>query len=219
LLLGLALVACSGKNHISGDDVGQDTDMPRDMVETMDPAGDPISESDAVHDSTMEPDTEAHDGIEDLPSGDCELPCDEYLCEFFPGRVTARSEPDRWTVHGFSESNIDADPLSWVIIQSWQWEGGPMGPGTTTISSWIPESECNLCIYFWQDCSIPGCAHLYMADQATLTITDITIGMAGSIDAVLSNVVFFEWDLGSDVLVPGGRTFCIDRWEISTEFD
>ena len=235
LALPLALAGCSKDKKNEGDaDTGTDaevdhvedgTDVPVETPEEPgdDPAPDPVTEpeedaeedveEDAVEDAPVDAPDDADDG------GDAPSACPGTdLGTFTPashfGGVD--STYNMWMLAGSISSDMTTEPISFLSVESYVTYGGPSAPGTTTISTWASYATCTLCILVYEDCySSSGCTRYYMAEEATLVLTDASMTVGDTLAGTLSGVLLTEYDPTTDSLVSSGLQMCVDTWTFS----
>lgn len=169
-------------------------------------------------------DAAVDDGVTDAADEDDAFPpCDTDLGTFTPGETATMLDStsgEYWDVLGSIGTSLFADPLSAVVVQSNVGMGGPVTPGTYTISSFVSPMSCAVCIYAAVDCDLATgtCASMYSADSATLEITALENRDGGRIAGTLYDVHMVEVEPTTGTLVPRGRTFCLDGWTFSELF-
>ncbi len=204
LALGLALAACDEDggnwNYDGTTDIGVET--PSDVM--TEPGSDPLPE----------PTTDI--GVETVPDGTGD--CAHTLGTFAPTDVLAGDLGEGWWTARAPLSGGWASPLSMLDIEV-NTAGGPTGPTTVNITSFSGIGSCTTCIIIVENCatSLSDCTGYWMAEQATLDITALSVSLGSPFQATLSGVVMTAWDPGSDTAIPGD-SYCVDMWSINTTF-
>jgi hypothetical protein len=197
IVLGLALAACDedgGNWDYDGTiDIGVET--PTDTI--------------------TEPTTDI--GVETVPDGTGD--CAHTLGTFTPTEVLAGDIGEGWWTVRAPLSGSFSSPLSMLDIEVNTTGGGPSGPTTVNITSFSGIGSCSTCIIIVEGCvtDLSDCSGYWMAEQATLDITSLSVSVGSPFEATLSGVIMTAWDPGGDVAVPGD-SYCVDVWNISTTF-
>jgi hypothetical protein len=236
LALPLALAGCSKDKKNEGDadatpDVevdhtidGGDVPVEEPVDEpTVEPTTDPTAEPDEDVEEDAEEDVDedagedaadAEDGGGDAPSACPGTDLGTFTpAEHFGGVDTGYN---MWMLAGSISSDMTTEPVSFLTVESWVTYGGPSTPGTTTITSWTSYATCNLCIVAYEDCSSStGCTRYYMAEEATLDLTAVSMTIGDTLSGTLSGVILSEWDPTTDALVTSGAQMCVDTWTFS----
>ena len=203
--LGCALAACDeddGNWDYDGTiDIG--TETPADVM--TEPGTDP----------TTEPTTDI--GVDTAPDGTGD--CDNTLGTFTPSDVLAGDLGDGWWTVRAHLGGGWTSPLSMLDIEVNTAGGGPSGPTTVNITSFTGIGACSTCIIIVEGCvtDLTDCTGYWMAEQATLDITALSVSVGSPLQATLSGVVMTAWDPGSDSAIPG-NSYCVDLWTINTTF-
>jgi len=219
--VALLVSGCGGTIKHTGDDDGT-TDSGMDVTtdSTVDvpaePSGDPVGES--VEDPV-------EDVIEETMPDGPDPGCDTDLGTFTPPDTWAGMSGGPsgafWGVYALLSGDWWPPPINELLIESWGMSGGPMSPGTYTISSWEDYETCTLCIWVWEDCTNygSGCAHYYMADRATVEITTLDPRIGGDIEGSLTGGYLIEVTEDGMTAIEDGLSFCVDLWTFSETFD
>jgi hypothetical protein len=231
-VLALALAACASVDdgyfydvridtHVEDTrtDPGWDTAHPDTYADT---AADPIPRdtladtyvADTVDADTVDADEDS-EGVDPL--------CATDLGTFSPGETASTADTsfaEFWTVLGSITSTLSSTPCSMVAIQSMISMGGPVSPGTYSVTSFTSPYSCATCIYVMEGCDMMTgtCTRAYMADSATLELTTIDSISGGRVSGRIHDVHMVEIDPTSGSLVSGGLTYCIDEWSFSDSF-
>ena len=150
---------------------------------------------------------------------DTALDCDDSIPIFPSSDCFAYWDSLTWTLSGRIELTGSDEPYSLLQMMSVHDREGPSSTGEYVIDTWIPMSACDLCIAFYDTCfASTGCEYEYIASHATLTITDFSRGLGGSVSGSLANAYFVEWDSATDSLVTDGLGFCVGVWTFDERF-
>jgi len=227
----LSILACHGCAAVED---GWFYDAAVDPADTRDhdphTHGDPDAAVDTAVDDGPAPDTAAadvavDDGVdlveEEIDGAD--PACDIDLGAFSPGDTASFLDAaygDYWDVLGSIGSSLYSDPCSMVVVQSNVGMGGPVSPGTYSITSFVSPMSCTACIFAMQDCDMEtgACAHMYSAASATLEITALESRDGGRIDGTLRDAIMIEVDPTTGSPIPGGGTVCLDEWRFGGTF-
>jgi hypothetical protein len=115
-------------------------------------------------------------------------------------------------------SPSSSPPYSGVYVEGHPERGGPSGPGTYTVDAFMTGSTCDLCIGVATDCTSSGCSRYFIADQATVEITVLTMSSSGSVTFSLRDAHFVELNSSGTAPLTGGETYCLDNWNESEYF-
>jgi hypothetical protein len=91
----------------------------------------------------------------------------------------------------------------------------PTVPSTTALQP-TTFAQCEECLYYDEGCDQSGnsCAHDYLGQGGSLTVSSLAVGPDGGVLAGSgTNLHFVEWDYTNDVPLDGGR--CVDVSSIS----
>jgi len=205
IALGFALAACDEDSNWIFDgttDIGVET--PADVA------------TETGTDALPEPTTDI--GVEGVPDGTGD--CAHTLGTFTPSDILAGpiGTEGWWTARAHLGGGWTS-PLSMLDIEVNPAGGGPSGPTTVNITSFTGIGACSTCIIIVEGCvtDLSDCTGYWMAEQATLDITALSVSVGSPFQATLSGAILTAWDPSGDVAIPG-NSYCVDTWTINTTF-